>query len=74
MGRARRAAARGAEPMQGAKYVTGIIGNMMLVNSAFRMRNNFSEDYPQFGHALSKSFASPVLGRKSLRNISLKQG
>lgn len=36
------------------------------------MRNNFSENYLQFRHALPKTFASPVLGRKSFKNIGLK--
>jgi hypothetical protein len=29
-------------------------------------RNNFSENYRQFGYALSKRFASPCLGRSQL--------
>jgi len=36
------------------------------------MRNNLSENYPQFRHALSKILASPVVGRKSFENIGLK--
>jgi len=38
----------------GCSYVTGIICNTTLVNSAFHTRQNCSENYPQFGHALSK--------------------
>jgi hypothetical protein len=38
------------------------------------MQNNFSENYPQFGRAPSKMFASPALGGKCLRNIGLKNG
>jgi len=33
------------------------------------MRNNFSEDYQQFGPAPSKIFDSPLLGRKGLKNV-----
>jgi len=40
---------------------------MVLVSSGFHTQKNLSENYPQFGHALSKSFAGPVLCRKSLR-------
>jgi hypothetical protein len=36
------------------------------------MRKNFSDSYPQFGHAPSKTVAISVLGRKSLKNIGLK--
>jgi len=41
---------------------------MVLVNSGFHTRKNFSEKYLQCGHAPSKVFASPVLGRKILRD------
>jgi hypothetical protein len=44
--------------------VTGIIGNMVPVNSGFHARKNFSENYPQFGHSLS--------GRKSLKRSGFK--
>ena len=33
---------------------------------------NFSENYPKFGHALSKMFAKSVLGRRSLKNVGFK--
>jgi hypothetical protein len=42
--------------------VTGMIGNMALVNSDFLNVKDFSKNYPQFGHVPSKMFASPVLG------------
>ena len=45
---------------------------MVLINSGFHTRNNLSENIPQFGHAPSELFASPILGRKSLENIGLK--
>jgi hypothetical protein len=45
---------------------------MVLVNLGFHTRKNLSENNPQFGHAFSKIFSSPVLGRKSLKNIGLK--
>ena len=44
----------------------------MLINSGFHTRNNLPENIPQFGHAPSELFASPLLGRKSLKNIGLK--
>jgi hypothetical protein len=52
--------------------VTGIIGNMVLVNSVFDMWKDFSKKYPQFGYMPSKMFASLVLCWKSLKNIYLK--
>lgn len=36
---------------KGRYDVTGIIENMMLVNSGDHMRNNFSENYLKFTHA-----------------------
>jgi hypothetical protein len=45
---------------------------MVLVNSGFHTRKNVSEIYPKLWHASAKMFASPVLGRKSLKNIGLK--
>ena len=44
----------------------------MLVNSGFHTRKNFFESYPQFGHAPSEIFASPVLGRTRLKNVGFK--
>jgi hypothetical protein len=44
---------------------------MVPANSGFHMRKNFSKNCKQFGHASSKYFASPALGRKDL-NIGLK--
>jgi hypothetical protein len=46
---------------------------MLLLNSGFHTRKNFSEYYPKFGYAASKIFASPVVGRKSLKNAGLKR-
>jgi len=37
--------------VRGRKYVTGKIGNIVLLNSGFRMRKNFSENYLEFGNA-----------------------
>jgi len=45
---------------------------MVLINSGFHKRNNLSENIPQFGHTAWELFASPILCRKSLRNIGLK--
>ena len=39
----------------------------------FHARKNFSENYPKLGTHALKIFASPVLGRNSLKNISLKR-
>jgi len=58
---------------QGRKAVTGIIGNMVLINSGFHTRDNLSENIPQLRHAPSGLFGSPILGRKNLKNIDLKR-
>jgi len=58
---------------QGPKAVTGIIGNMVMINSGFHMRDNLSENIPQLRHAPSGLFGSPILGRKILKNIGLKR-
>ena len=42
--------------------VTGIIGHAVPVTLGFHTRKKFSENYPQFGYAPSKGFASLVLG------------
>ena len=47
---------------------------MNLVNSNFHTRNNFSENYPQFGHAPLKISPSPVLGWEYLKNIGFNGG
>jgi hypothetical protein len=57
---------------KGRQDVTRIIGNIMLMHSGFQMRKNFSTNYQQFWHILSKTFATSVLGQKSLKNIGLK--
>ena len=57
----------------GRKAVTGIIGNMVLINSGFHTRNNLSEDIPQLRHAPSELFGSPIVGRKNLKNVGLKR-
>jgi hypothetical protein len=44
----------GAPTYIGCSHVTGVICNMTLVNSAFHAQQNFSENYPQFGHVPSK--------------------
>ena len=45
---------------------------MVLVNSGFHTRSNFSENCLQFGHAPSREFLSPVEGRESCKNICFK--
>ena len=52
--------------------VTGIICNMTLMNSGSHTQNNFSENYPQFGHKLSKEITSSVKDRKFLNNFGFK--
>jgi len=47
---------------------------MVLVTSGFHVPKNFSENYALFAHAPIQTLASPVLGRKSLRNVALKGG
>ena len=44
----------------------------MLVNSDLHTRMNFSENYPQFWHAISIIFAKLVLGRQRLKNVGFK--
>lgn len=66
-----------AEQLPGAptcngRYVTGIIGSMGLVNLGYHTRKNCSDNYPQFGHAPSKMFASPTAGIKNLNNTGFK--
>jgi hypothetical protein len=53
---------------KGRYEVAGIIGNLLLEISIFHKLKNFSENFPQFRHELSKSFASPFLGRKISSN------
>lgn len=50
----------------GRQDATVKIGNLVLVNTGFHMRNKVTENYSKFGHASSRTFASPVLGRKFL--------
>jgi hypothetical protein len=45
---------------EGRQEVTRVIRNMVLVHSGFYTRKNFSENFPQFGHARSQNFASTV--------------
>jgi hypothetical protein len=45
---------------------------MTLVNSGFHKQKDFSENYPQFGYAPSKEFASHVPDRQFLNNIGFK--
>jgi len=44
--------------------VTKVNGNVVLVDKVSHTRKNTSENYPQFGYALSKRFTSPVVGQK----------
>jgi len=39
--------------------VTEIIGYMAIVKSGFHTRKHFCENYPQFGYAPSRRFATP---------------
>ena len=43
--------------------VTGMIRSIVLANSGVHARKKFFEYFSKFGHAASKIFASPVLGR-----------
>jgi len=51
----------GVPTCKGHYSVTGIIRNMVLANWGFHTQMNFSQNYPQFGHALSRGFTNPVL-------------
>jgi hypothetical protein len=42
------------------------------VNLRFPHWKNLSENYPEFGHAPTERFTSPVLGWTSSKNVSLK--
>jgi len=53
--------------------VTGIIRRVVLVNSDFRTRKNFSENDTKFGLAPLKMFTSTVKSWKSLKNYILKK-
>jgi hypothetical protein len=46
----------GTTTYEGHLDVTGKIRNMVLIKPGFHMQKNFSKNYPQFGHAASKSF------------------
>jgi hypothetical protein len=46
---------------------------MAPVNSGVHTENNFKENYPQVQHVTSKTFASPVLGRKTSKNTGFKR-
>jgi hypothetical protein len=49
-------------------------GPYLLLKITAGTRKNLSENYPQFEHVLSKKkFVEPVLIRKSLQNIGLKE-
>jgi hypothetical protein len=45
---------------------------MVLVNLAFHIQKDFSENYLQFGHAPSETFTSPFVGWGSSKNIGVK--
>jgi len=53
----------------GSWEVTGIIVNVVLVNSGFKHAKEFLWKLSLFGYAPSKMFASPVLGRRSFKYI-----
>jgi hypothetical protein len=57
----------GAPAYKGRQDVTGIIGNMLPVDSVFHMQKSLSDNYPKFGLALSKIFAGPVLSLKEFQ-------
>jgi hypothetical protein len=45
---------------------------MLPINPGFHTGNNLSENIQQFGHAPSELLANIILGRKSFKNIGLK--
>jgi hypothetical protein len=47
--------------------ITGIITDMVLVNSGFPHMKEFPEHYLHFGYASTETFASPVLGQKKFK-------
>jgi len=42
------------------------------MNSGLDTRKNLTEKLPKFGHVPSEIFVSPILGRKTFKDISLK--
>lgn len=58
---------------KGRQGVTGITGNMAILNSGFHAwKFFFFGNYPKFGHVPSNIFSSPLLGRKGTKNVGLK--
>lgn len=53
--------------------ITGVVRNLVLVNSGYPHAKNFSKNYLQFGHAPSKTFTIPFLDWKILKNIVFKE-
>jgi hypothetical protein len=60
-----------ASTCKGRQDVTEIIGNMLLVNSAFPHEKEFLEQLPAIWARHQKMFANPALGRKNLKNMGL---
>jgi hypothetical protein len=59
----------GAPSYEGCWDIMGIIVNVVLIKTW----KNVSVNYPQFWHAPSEMFASPVLGQKCLKFITFKR-
>jgi hypothetical protein len=55
--------------LKGTLNVGGTAEQMVLVNSGVHTRKYFSENYPLFGYAVLKIFASPILGQKHFKII-----
>ena len=68
-GRVSHETAWGAHTYKGRQVVTGIIGNMVLVNSLFP----HAEEFLRKLSAPSKIFSIPVLGSENLNNIDSKR-
>ena len=71
-GGAIRASVRGAK-LHSAKEVAGITGNLVPVISGFHTRNNFSENYPQFGHEAKKKIRQPSPRTKSIKKRQFEE-
>jgi hypothetical protein len=59
-------------PVRDAKMLLGKL-EILCCKFSLHARKNLSEYYPLYGHAPSRSLASPVVGQKGLNN-SLSKG
>jgi hypothetical protein len=61
-----------AQTYRGLSEITGIIGNMVLVNSIFHRQKDLFDIYLNFRHAPTKIFVIRFLRRKNFEKSLLK--